>query len=279
LASEVPLGAGLSSSAALEVSFATALEGLAGEALPPQRKALLCQQAEHEFAGVPCGIMDQFAAVFGRAGCLLLLDCRSRDIEWIPFPDPSVCLLIANTNVRHALADGEYAIRRQQCSDALTQLGAISWREVDPGRLELFRRALPDPLYRRAKHVVTEIARTRAAAQAIRVADWDATRRLMAESHASLRDDYEVSCPELDCLVDIAADLPGVLGTRMTGGGFGGSTVSLVRHERLSEVEAALRDGYLARTGVEASLFVASPGDGASLFPIPGRPPLEAPES
>ncbi|HUF63054.1 MAG TPA: galactokinase [Verrucomicrobiales bacterium] len=271
LDSDLPPGGGLSSSAALEVCFATALESLAAAPLDPVHKALLCRQAEHDFAGVPCGIMDQFASVFGRQDHLLLLDCRSREFEWIPFPDPNISLLIANSNVRHSLADGEYAARRRQCLEALALLQCSSWRDARESQLETARPRLPDPLFRRARHVVTEIGRARRAAEAIHRADWDAVRQLMAASHASLRDDYEVSCPELDLLVEIAAPLPGVLGTRMTGGGFGGSTISLVRNQHLPAVITALHDRYFEQTGIEPSIFATRPGPGAALLPVPAK--------
>jgi len=264
--SDLPLGGGLSSSAALEVATATLIESMTATRLEPLRKALLCQKAEHDFGGVPCGIMDQCASIMGQAGALLLLDCRSRTVELTPLADPQIAALIVNSNVKHALTDGAYAARRRQCEEAARLLGVASLRDVSREQLERARGTLEDVLFRRARHVVGEIDRTVQAAAALRRGDWDAVGGHMYASHASLRDDYEVSCQELDVLVELAAGIGpggGVIGARMTGGGFGGCTISLVRREALAQVIPRIREGYLQKTGREATLYVTQPVDGA----------------
>jgi galactokinase len=191
--SEVPVGGGLSSSAAIEVVTATLIEAMTGKTLDPVEKALVCQKAEHEYAGVPCGIMDQFASVMCRADHLMLLDCRSRQIEHIPFNDSTVTVLIINTNVKHELSGGEYAERRGQCESAARKLGVASLRDATLGQLESRRGELAEVEYRRARHAVGEIARTVEAAGAIKAGAWTRVGELMYASHESLRDDYEVS--------------------------------------------------------------------------------------
>ena len=267
--SDVPLGSGLSSSAALEVAVATLLEAVTGRVQGPVRKALLCQRAEHEFAGVPCGIMDQFASAMGREGHLLLLDCRSQQIEHVPMSDPSVSVLIANSGVRHELAAGEYARRRARCEEAAAALGVESLRDATPGSLEAAKDRLPDETARRARHVVTENARTLEAAQLIRRGHWPAVGELMYRSHESLRDDFEVSCPELDALVEISRALGeagGVYGCRMTGGGFGGCTVSLVQTAAVETLAATIRSAYHRKTGIDATIFSSRPAEGAAIL-------------
>ncbi len=270
---DLPQGGGLSSSAALEVATATLVESLTGTTLAPLQKALLCQRAEHEYAGVPCGIMDQCSSVMGREGSLLLLDCRSRQVQLTPLSDPGVVALIVNSNVRHELTDGGYAARRRQCEEAARTLGAAALRDVTPEQLERERRLLDDAHYRRARHVVTENARTVAAADALRRGDWATVGRLMYASHASLRDDFQVSCEELDLLVELARSAgDGVIGSRMTGGGFGGCTISLVRRESLDGVVRHVAEGYRDRTGREATVFVTRPVDGARVIQAPPTP-------
>lgn len=264
--STVPLGGGLSSSAALEVAMATLLEQLTGKQLDPIAKALMCQQAEHRGAGVPCGIMDQFSSVLCEAGHLMLLDCRSQEIKMVPMTDPGVTVLIINTNVKHELTGGEYAERRAQCEAAAKALGVPSLREASFELLETHRAELDAVQYRRARHVVGEIDRTVRAADAIASADWSTVGELMYASHDSLRDDYEVSCAELDVLVDAARKLGsdgGVIGSRMTGGGFGGSTVSLVRSDEASAIAATICREYHDRLGIEATAFATPPARGA----------------
>ena len=269
LDSTVPLGGGLSSSASLEVATATLVEALTGAPFAPAEKALLCQQAEHQFAGVPCGIMDQFASVLAQANHLMLLDCRSHETQMVPFADPEVSVLIINSNVKHALSGGEYAVRRSQCETAARALGVSTLREVSAGDLESAQSRLEPVVFRRARHVVTEIERTVQAAEAIRASRWNEAGELMVASHASLRDDFEVSCRELDLLVELAANLDhatGVIGSRMTGGGFGGCTVSLVRSDRVAEISEAMRTGYRKATGIEPELFATRPAGGAVIL-------------
>lgn len=264
--SNIPFGAGLSSSAALEVAMATLLEALTNVHLEPRERALLCQQAEHRFAGVPCGIMDQFSSVYGQQDELMLLDCNSQEIQSVPFKTNDVTVLITNSNVNHKLADGEYAKRRAQCDAALEKLNHSTWRDVTMEDLESERTLLDRTEYRRAHHVITEIARTTQAAEAFRKCDWRRVGELMYASHASLRDEFEVSCDELDVLVDLAGGIGesgGVFGSRMTGGGFGGCTVTLVRTENVESVQSTLDSQYKARTGITPYSFVSRPARGA----------------
>ena len=265
--STVPLGGGLSSSASLEVATATLLAALAGHSIAAMDLALLCQRAEHEFAGVPCGVMDQCAIALAKQDHLLLLDCRSLDAVQVPFARPDLTVLVTNSNVRHALGDGAYAARRADCERAAAILGVSSLREATLVQVEASRGELRDRGFRRARHVVTEIARTQAAAAAIKHGRWDDMGELMAESHASLRDDFEVSCPELDLLVELAAGERGVIGTRMTGGGFGGCTVTLVEAVLAEAVMAAVARGYQLETGRDATMFTTRPAAGVRLVP------------
>ena len=264
--STVPLGSGLSSSAALEVATATLLEAVSGRTLDPVEKALLCQRAEHEFAGVPCGIMDQFTSSLARQDHLLLLDCRSRATEFVPMTDPSVAVLIINTNVRHELASGEYARRRAQCEAAAKTLGVAALRDATLPQLDAAQNRLDPAVFRRARHVITEIERTVVAARAIAASDWSKVGELMYASHASLRNDYEVSCPELDCVVEIAQSIGsagGVIGCRMTGGGFGGCAVSLVKTAAVDSITRQMSETYCRRTQIEPVLFLSRPASGA----------------
>ncbi|MEO8484037.1 MAG: galactokinase [Acidobacteriota bacterium] len=260
--SDVPVGGGLSSSAALEVATATMLQALTGHPLSPAETIALCRQAEHEYAGVPCGVMDQTAVVLAREGHALLLDCRSLDVAHVPFIDPDVCLLIVNTSVRHSLASGEYARRRAECAAAAAQLGVTTLRDASAADVA------DQP---RARHVVSENARTLAAVEALRMSDWPRLGRLMYESHLSLRDDFEVSCAELDAVVEIARDIGepgGVWGCRMTGGGFGGCAVCLVRSTEAAAISDRIAGHYRSATGLTATIFPARAARGAHLVQI-----------
>ena len=264
--SSVPFGGGLSSSASLEVATATLIEAMTGKSLDPVEKAFLCQKAEHDYAGVPCGIMDQFASVMARADHLMLLDCRSREMEHIPLVDPNVTVLIINTNVKHELSGGEYAERRQQCESAARKLGLLSLRDASQSQLESSQDQLDPIEFRRARHVISEIRRTSEAAAAIKAGDWSRVGRLMYASHDSLRDDYEVSCVELDLLVDLARHLrpgDGMIGSRMTGGGFGGCTVSLVETAKANKLAEYLARSYRDQAGIDPSVLTSRPARGA----------------
>uniref|UniRef100_G3U779 Galactokinase 1 n=1 Tax=Loxodonta africana TaxID=9785 RepID=G3U779_LOXAF len=226
--SSVPLGGGLSSSASLEVATYTFLQQLCPDSGTIAARAQVCQQAEHSFAGVPCGIMDQLIALMGQKGHALLIDCRSLETTLVPLSDPRLAVLITNSNVHHALGSSEYPLRRRQCEEVAQALGKESLREVKLEELDAGKELVSKEGFRRARHVVGEIRRTAQAADALSRGDYRAFGRLMVESHQSLRDDFEVSCPELDQLVEAALSVPGVYGSRMTGGGFGGCTVTLL---------------------------------------------------
>ena len=267
--STVPLGGGLSSSAALEVATATLLEAITGKKLDPVEKALLCQKAEHEFAGMPCGIMDQFISVMGRKDHLLLLDCRSRQTELVPMDDPSVAVLIINTNVKHELTGSEYPARRKQCETAAKILGVPSLRDATADALEDAKGGMDDVVYRRARHVIGEIERTVHAAEGVRASNWPTVGQLMYASHYSLRDDYEVSCTELDAVVEIAEAIGikgGVYGCRMTGGGFGGCAVALVKADTVEAISKKVAADYKKRTAIEATIFSSRPAAGATVI-------------
>ncbi len=267
--STVPLGGGLSSSAALELATATLLEAVTGQPLEPREKAQLCQHAEHTYAGTPCGIMDQFTAVFAQADHLILLDCRTLQFKFVPLTDPNLTVLVINTNVKHELTGGEYAERRRQCERAARLLGVSALRDATLDQLDAARTQMDDVLYRRARHVIGENTRTLQAAEALARGDWARLGLLMKASHESLRQDYEVSCPELDLLVELAGQLGperGLIGARMTGGGFGGCAVMLVRTERVRQIAAAVCRQYQSRTGIRPTAFVSRPASGSRLI-------------
>ncbi|MBI3698541.1 MAG: galactokinase [Acidobacteria bacterium] len=251
--STVPLGAGLSSSAALEVAVAFALCGLAGATLPPVELALACQRAENDFVGMKCGIMDQFVAVLGRKDHALRIDCRSLDKRPVPLPE-ECSLVMVNTMVRHELAKSEYNRRRQECEQAAAQLDR-SLRDTTLAEAE----ALPQPLRRRARHVIGENARV----EQFISAELDEKGELMYASHASLRGDYEVSCPELDFLVETARGIEGVVGARMTGGGFGGCAVNLVRSAAVPEFSRRIAIAYRQQFALEPQIYACHTADGA----------------
>ena len=269
LQTTVPLGGGLSSSASLEVATATLLEAVTGKQLDPVEKALLCQKAEHDYAGMPCGIMDQFISALGKESHILLLDCRTRKFQLVPMSDPTVAVLITNTNVKHELTGSEYPTRRKQCEAAAKALGLASLRDATPELLEKNKSQMEEVVYRRARHIIGEIERTPRAAEAIRKGDWTTAGKDMYASHYSLKDDYEVSCPELDAVVEIAQGIGmqgGVIGCRMTGGGFGGCTVALVKTDKVDAVMKTIEAEYTRRTGIKPTMFVSRPGQGATLL-------------
>jgi len=264
---EVPIGAGLSSSAALEVASAMAFLHLAKAEMPMKQVAKLCQRAENEFVGAHVGIMDQFVSCHGRKDNAVMLDCRSLDYELVPIPE-SVKFVICNTMVKHELSGGEYNVRREQC-EAGVQILAKAYpevralRDVSVGQLEAQRREMPELIYKRCLHVVQENDRVVETVQRLRGGDMELVGQLMGESHASLRDLYEVSCAELDAMVESAQGLPGFIGGRMTGGGFGGCTVNLVEEADAAEFAEKIAERYHGKVGIAPNVYVCSAADGA----------------
>ena len=268
--SDVPIGGGLSSSASLEVATAMALLAAAGAvgSLPARELALICQQAEHKYAGAPCGIMDQSISVMGQAGHALLLDCRDGSTRQVPFRDPSLVLLVADTQVKHSISDGGYAARREQCYAAAARLGVKMLRDASVADVARAGQAgaLSGKELMRACHVVGEIERTVQAVAALEAGDYAAFGRLMYGSHKSLRDDYEVSCEELDAVVDLASRQTGVYGARMTGGGFGGCAIVLAEARRADAIAAAIQDGFERLFARRCPIFATTAQDGASVI-------------
>ncbi len=260
ISSDVPIGAGLSSSAALECSVAVAVDELLGLGRTQEELVTACVRAEQEYVGAPTGGLDQAIAVYAEPAHALLIDFGNGNREQVPF-DPAahgLALLVIDTKVSHELTDGGYGARRDQAWDAAKQLGVEHLAEATADALA----DLPDPLLRRARHVVSEVARVDAFVEALRADDWDPIGPLMVASHVSLRDDYEVSCEELDVTVDVARE-SGAVGARMTGGGFGGSAIALVPVERVDAVQAAVTTAFVARGWGQPAFIVASPGAGA----------------
>ena len=265
--SEVPMGAGLSSSAAIEVATALALSDSAGAHPDPLQLARLCRKAENEFVGARVGIMDQFVSLHGEKNHALLLDCRSLTFEPLAIPD-SVKLVISNTMVKHELASSEYNRRRADCEEAVRRLATVlpgikALRDVSLEQLEKHRGLLTEVIYKRALHIVTENARVLDSAQALRAGDIERFGKRMAESHRSLRDLYEVSCRELDLMVDLAYQLKGVYGARMTGGGFGGATINLVDARHAGEFKEKIAKAYRHETGLMPQIYICNPAEGA----------------
>jgi galactokinase len=267
ISSDVPPGAGLSSSAALELAVGLAFCSLSGHSLEPRELALAGQAAENEYVGANTGIMDQLVCALGRAGHALLIDCRSLQTTDVKLPSSPVAFLVLDTHVRHSLASSGYNRRREECEEALLTLRRAGWdlgslSDVSVTRLEEAQRLLSDPLDRRLGHVVRENARTRAAVDALAGAHLAAFGRLMSGSHASLRDDYQVSCAELDHLVDHALRERGVLGARMTGGGFGGSVLVLAQEGAVNAISEELAGAFRRQFGSDLGVHRAEAGDG-----------------
>jgi galactokinase len=267
----LPVGGGLSSSAAIEVATAQALLTLAGLKMDPARLALLCQKAEHEFAGVPVGIMDQTIVVSARAGHAMLLDCRDLSKQFVPIDERELRIVIVNSMVRHELSGGEYAERRRQCEQGVAHLARENpsiraLRDVTMQELDAAREPLGDLVYRRCRHVVSENARTTEAATALGRRDYERAGELMLESHRSLQNDYEVSAAELDFLVDEAIKLKGVYGSRMTGGGFGGCTVSLVQPRAVDGFVTQIQNIYKSRFERIPDVYVTTATAGVSVL-------------
>ncbi|WP_319518129.1 galactokinase [uncultured Martelella sp.] len=267
VSSSVPVGSGLSSSAALEVVVGYTLLSLSGHAVDTVELAQICQKAENDYVGMRCGIMDQFISCNGVHDHALMIDCRSLEKKPVPI-DPKARIVVANSMVHHALADGEYNKRRNSCEEgvrlltpALGDIAAL--RDVSFAALEENRDFLPELTYRRCRHIVTENERVLTAADVLERGDLDAFGQLMNASHASMRDDYEISCAEVDTLVEIAQSQAGVFGARMTGGGFGGCVVALVAAEAVDGFIENVRSAYREATGHTSDIFACAPQDGA----------------
>lgn len=264
---DVPIGSGLSSSAALEVATATTFLRLAEYDVPGEQIARFTQKAENEFVGTRCGIMDQFISALGKKDHALLIDCRSLEYRTIPVPT-GVKLVVGDTGVRRGLVSSEYNTRRSQCEEGVAILKTVlpnitALRDVTPEELEAHKDLLPEMTYRRCRHVVTEDARVLQAVKVMEAGDVAQLGRLLNESHESLQHDYEVSCKELDIMVEISRKQPGVYGSRMTGAGFGGCTVSLVADEHAEAFAAAVAPEYKAATGLDPQIYICSVSAGA----------------
>ena len=271
LKGDIPIGAGLSSSAAVECATIFALNELFHFGLEKMEMVQMAQMAEHEYAGVKCGIMDQFASMFGKKDHLIKLDCRSLEYEYIPFQNQDYALVLFNSNVKHALVDSEYNIRRNQCNEGVEMIRKYhpqinSLRDADTEMVEKYIRPQDELIYRRCHYVVSENIRLLQLCEALNHNNLDNCGKLMHETHLGLSEDYEVSCPELDLLVKIAMEQPGVIGARLVGGGFGGCTINLVRKENLESVIYEVENGYKLSSGKEATTYIVSVEDGTKLI-------------
>jgi galactokinase len=263
---DVPLGAGLSSSAALECAVAVGLNEMFSLGLNKKELALLAQKAENVYVGVPCGIMDQSVSLMAEAGSALLLDCRDLSTTLVPFDlaASGLELLIIDTQAHHALVDGEYAKRRQACESACSKLNISSLRDIDISVLEAGRELLSNEEFKRAHHAVSEMARTLQAVEVLQQKDFASLGALITQSHISLRDDYEISCPELNFAVDVAL-AHGALGARMVGGGFGGSAIALGAKSQIEEIKGAISDAFTSASFTEPRFFMSLPSAGAQI--------------
>jgi len=264
---QVPLGAGLSSSAALECSVATAINHLFDMGFSLEELARLTQKAENQYVGVPCGIMDQSVSLMATVGSALLLDCRDLSTRNIPFDVAAHGLerLIIDTQAHHALADGGYAERRASCESVALKLGIHSMRELTIAQLEESRDSITSVEYLRARHAVSEMQRVLDCVEALSISDFEKVGRLINQSHASLRDDYTVSCPELDTAVD-ASLAAGALGSRMVGGGFGGSAIALIQASKTSETITAIEKAFAEKKFKAPRFFTSLPSQGAEVI-------------
>ncbi len=265
----IPKASGLSSSAALEVATAYLLSVLNDLQIKPVEMALLCQRAENEFVGVNCGIMDQYISRLGKKGHALMIDCRTNEYELVPFQNRDYRVVICNSGVDRGLVDSEYNQRRKECEEAVAffyrklEHRVEALRDVSIEELQVYGRELPDTILRRARHVITENYRVLTASTALGSGDLETLGKLMVESHESLRKDYQVSCKELDLLVELSMEQEGTMGSRMTGAGFGGCTVSLVHQAYIDDFIKNVGNGYYKLTGIKPEIYVSLPADGA----------------
>ena len=268
---DIPAGAGLSSSAALEVLTGIMLRDMFGFDVSDQEIAVLGQKAENYYCGLNCGIMDQFASAMGRKDHAIFLDTATLDFKYVPFILKDEVLIITNTNKKHSLTDSAYNDRRRECGEALAALQTVTdikaLCDLNPEEFEQHKHVIEDPVVRRrAKHAVYEDQRAVDGVNALEADDLEVFGKLMNASHVSLRDDYEVSCKELDILAETAWEIPGVTGSRMTGGGFGGCTVSIVKKEAADEFCRIIGETYREKAGFDCTFYVVSPGSGPKIF-------------
>lgn len=270
----IPKGAGLSSSAALEVAMALTMTELYSIVMDPVEMALLCQRAENDFVGVQCGMMDQYISRLGEKGHALFIDCKTHEYEPIPFYHKEYQLVIVDSRVRRGLVNSHYNKRFMECKEAVEHFNRLldheisSLRDVSPEELKELGHQLPDTIGKRAHHVITENKRVLDSIEALRENNFPLFGSLMIESHHSLRDDFEVSSEELDLLVDIALAMNGVLGARMTGAGFGGCTVNLVKRERVEEFSTTILQKYYEKTERKPSIYMSEAVKGAGLLEV-----------
>lgn len=272
--SNIPQRAGLSSSAALEVVTALTSTKLNLLEIKPVEMAHLCRRAENNFVGVACGIMDQYVSCLGQKNYALFIDCRFTDYEPVPIKDHNYQVVICNSKIQRGLVNSEYNKRKEECKIAVEffkhklnrEIRAL--RDISINEYERYQAQLPEVIARRARHVISENYRVLAGVQALRIGNYSAFGQLMIESHRSLRDDYEVSCTELDLLVDLALKQEGVLGARMTGAGFGGCTVNLLRREHIDAFEKTIKQGYKKITGILPDIYVTPPAEGAKVLEL-----------
>lgn len=269
ISGDLPVGGGLSSSAALTVATAKALTTLCGEPLRSEELIDLCRAAEHDAAGVPCGLMDPTVVLLAREAHALLLDCRSREVRYVPFDPPGHTLLVIDSGIRHELASSAYAERQRQCAAAVEYFRRLNpemraLRDVTPQMVRAHATQMDPVLAARAHHVVSENQRVLEAAEALRAGDWAAFGRLLDASHRSQRDDYETSCREIDRIVAFVRRLDGVLGARMTGGGFGGCVIALAEAARAETIATAVRQGLHNPTGRPLRVFATRAAGGAT---------------
>jgi len=272
--SNIPKGAGLSSSAALEVVTALTIAKLNLLEIKPLEMALLCRRAENNFVGVSCGIMDQYVSCLGQKNYTLFIDCRSNDYEPVPFKDPNYQIVICNSKIQRGLANSEYNRRREECKIATEffkhklnrEIRAL--RDISIDEYRKYQGQLPKVIARRARHIISENYRVQAGVQALRMGNYSAFGQLMIESHQSLKDDYEVSCAELDLLVDLALKQEGVLGARMTGAGFGGCTVNLIEKNYIDAFKKNIKNEYKKITGINPDIYITLPAEGAKVLEL-----------
>jgi galactokinase len=256
----------------LEIGSGMAMLALSMYTLEAPRVAQLAQMAEHKYAHSPCGIMDQFICILGKPNQALLLDCRSLEHQYVPLPAEGCKLMVMNTQVKHSIGGGEYPVRVKQCKEGvgILQKGEASvqaLRDANLDMLEAHRGEMDEVVYRRCRHVITENDRCQHACKALQAGELDTFGQLLYGSHYSLRDDYEVSCDELDAIVEVAAQIDGVYGSRMTGGGFGGCAIALIRPDAEENLRAAIREKYDGRFEKPAVVYTTQASAGAEIFP------------